>query len=293
MIYSFLYVFIFSIALILIQKLDITIPPLFSLLVTTIIASIYFNMINRKSLKKIYTDCFQNKKEWFSVMLIVLIMWSMTMIGPGKIGASLFNFIYFAWLGTLGFLSLNFQDPKKYNKQFYFAVCLGTLIIVNILIELKHSFSFAVLTGIALALAGGTSSFIYFKKSQILARSAHLSATQVLAVRFYLSIIFLLFFLPTYQVDAYLTLSNSFNLILLAFFSLIIPLYFSQKALEKITPEQHAIINSLCPLITGILQEITFNDLKNEQFLIYLLYSAFVVSFYFINKLSTKLEISR
>ena len=65
MIYSFLYVFIFSIALILIQKLDITIPPLFSLLVTTIIASIYFNMINRKSLKKIYTDCFQNKKEWF------------------------------------------------------------------------------------------------------------------------------------------------------------------------------------------------------------------------------------
>lgn len=293
MIYSFLYVLVFSIALVLIQKLDIIIPPLFSLLITTILASIYFNLINRKNFKKIYADCFQNKKQWFSVMAIVLIMWSTTMIGPGKIGASLFNFIYFAWLGTLGFLSLNFQNPEKYKKQFYFALCLGTLIFINVFIELRSSFSFSALAGITLALSGGTSSFIYFRQSQALAKSAHLSATQVLAVRFYLSITVLLFFLPSYQVREYLTLFNSLNLILLAFFSLIIPLYFSQKALEKITPEQHAIINSLCPLVTGILQEMAFNDLKIEQLFIYFLYSAFIASFYFINKFSRRLEISR
>src|SRR5260221_289840 len=102
MIYSFLYVLIFSIALVLIQKLDIIIPPLFSLLVTATIATIYFNLINKTSLKKIYAHCFQNKTDWCFVMCIVLVMWSTTMVGPGKVGASLFNFIYFAWLGTLG-----------------------------------------------------------------------------------------------------------------------------------------------------------------------------------------------
>src|SRR5436190_10171733 len=118
MIYSFLYVLIFSIALVLIQKLDIIIPPLFSLLVTASIATLYFNFINRKNLKKIYIDCLQNKRDWLLVMCIVLVMWSTTMVGPGKIGASLFNFIYFAWLGTLGFLSLSFHNKKQYNKQF-------------------------------------------------------------------------------------------------------------------------------------------------------------------------------
>jgi len=283
MIYSFLYVLIFSIALILIQKLDITIPPLFSLLVTATIATIYFNIINIKNLKKTYADCFQNKQNWFLVMLIVLIMWSTTMIGPGKIGASFFNFIYFSWLGTLGFLSLGLQNGI-HKRQFYFAACLFALILTNIFLELNNSFSLSALTGIALALIGGTSSFIYFRKSQSLAKNANLSATQVLAVRFYLSIVMIFIFLPKHLLNEHLTPINSLNLMLLAFFSLIIPLYFSQKALEKITPEQHAIINSLCPLITGVLQEITFNDLRNDQLIIYLLYSMLIASFYFINQ---------
>ena len=50
MIYSFLYVLSFSIALIIIQKLDLSIPPLFSLLITASIATVYFNLINRKHL---------------------------------------------------------------------------------------------------------------------------------------------------------------------------------------------------------------------------------------------------
>src|SRR5580704_12723773 len=132
MIYSFLYVLVFSIALILIQKLDVSIPPLFSLLVTATIASLYFNIINKNNLKKIYADCLKNKKQWFSVMLIVLIMWGTTMVGPGKIGASLFNFIYFAWLGMLGFMLLALKNWQEYKIKFYFGVCLLLLIIANI-----------------------------------------------------------------------------------------------------------------------------------------------------------------
>ncbi len=293
MIYSFLYVLVFSIALILIQKLDVSIPPLFSLLVTATIASLYFNIINKNNLKKIYADCLKNKKQWFSVMLIVLIMWGTTMVGPGKIGASLFNFIYFAWLGMLGFMLLALKNWQEYKIKFYFGVCLLLLIIANIFFEIRSSFSYESLYGIFLALAGGTSSFIYFKNSQALAKNANLSATQVLAVRFYLSIIVLFIILPKQHVVEYMSFTNLTNLLLLAFLSLIIPLYFSQKALEKITSEQHAIINSLCPIATCVLQTLVFNDLKSEQMIVYILYTLFIASFYFITKYEKKLEYSK
>lgn len=293
MIYSFLYVLVFSIALVLIQKLDVSIPPLFSLLITAIFASLYFNLINRNHLRKIYSDCFANKKQWITVMIIVLVMWATTMIGPGKIGASLFNFIYFAWLGMLGFIMLSLQNWKEYRIKFYFALCLFSLIIANVFFELKTSLSYESLYGIILALLGGTASFIYFKQSQALAKNAHLSATQVLAVRFYLAIIILLLFLPRHQIVNYLNLPTIFVLLLLAFFSLIIPLYFSQKALEKITSEQHAIINSSCPIVTGILQQIIFNDLKSEQMVIYFLYTLAIICFYFINKYNQKMELNK
>jgi len=293
MIYSFLYVLVFSIALILIQKLDVNIPPLFSLLITASIASLYFNIINRNHLKKIYSDCWANKKQWLIIMFIVLVMWGTTMIGPGKIGASLFNFIYFAWLGMVGLMLSSLKNWREYRRKFYFGLCLFFLIILNVFFELRANFSYNAIYGIFLALLGGTSSFIYFKQSQALAKNAHLSATQVLAVRFYLSIIVLLLILPKQHTAHYLTIINSINLVLLAFFSLIIPLYFSQKALEKITSEQHAIINSLCPLVTGILQELVFNDLKREQMVVYFLYTLVIISFYFINKYSQKMELAR
>lgn len=283
---------VFSIALVLIQKLDVSIPPLFSLLITASIASLYFNIINRNHLKKIYADCLANKKSWFSVMVIVLIMWATTMIGPGEIGASLFNFIYFSWLGMLGFMFLSYQDWQKHRIKFYFGLCLLSLVIANVFFELRSSFSYEAISGIFLALLGGTSSFVYFKQSQALSKNAHLSATQVLAVRFYLAIVVLLLILPKHDAVNYLTLGNLFNLVLLAFFSLIIPLYFSQKALEKITSEQHAIINSLCPIVTGILQEIVFNDLRIEQMAIYFLYTLAIACFYFINKFNQRLELA-
>lgn len=284
-----MYVLVFSVALILIQKLDVSIPPLFSLLVTASIASLYFNIINKNDLKKTYADCFENKKQWILVMLIVLVMWGTTMIGPGEIGASLFNFIYFAWLGMLGFKLLSFQDWKKHQIKFYFGLCLLLLIFANVFFELQSSFSYKSIYGISLALLGGTFSFVYFRQSQALAKNARLSATQVLAVRFYLAIAVLMLILPKHSVASYFTASSLFSLVLLAFCSLIIPLYFSQKALEKITSEQHAIINSLCPIITGILQEIFFNDLRIEQMAIYFLYALAISCFYFINKYNQKL----
>jgi hypothetical protein len=292
MIYSLLYVLVFSSALILIQKLDVSIPPLFSLLITASIACLYFNIINKSHLRKMYSDCLENKKQWVSVMLIVLLMWGTTMIGPGKIGASLFNFIYFAWLGTIGFILSSFQSGKENKIKLYFGLSLVLLLAVNISFELRSSPNVETIYGILLAILGGTASFVYFKQSQYLAKNANLTATQVLAVRFYLSIIVLMIILPKQNIAQFISPINLMYLFLLAFLSLIFPLYFSQKALEKITSEQHAIINSLCPVVTGILQELFFNDLKKEQIVIYFIYSFTILSFYLIIRKTHKIELA-
>jgi len=291
-IYSFLYVLIFSIALVLIQKLDISIPPLFSLLITASIASIYFNLINLHRLKETYADCWVNRKLWLIIMSLVLMMWGCTMIGPGIIGASSFNFLYFSWLGMLGFISLSAKDWQKNYSNFYFSICLIILIFANIFVEFQKSFANEAIIGILLAIMGGTSSFVYFKISQAFAKKTHLSATQILAVRFYLAIFVLIIFIPKHNISDHFTLNSTLSLALLAFCSLIIPLYFSQKALEKITSEQHAIINSLCPAITGILQEIFFRDIRIEQIAIYLIYSISIAIFHFANKYNKKMMVN-
>lgn len=210
------------------------------------------------------------------------------MTAPGLIGASLVNFLYFSWLGTLGLLSQSFKNLGNNRLKFYSSLCVLVLIFANAYMELQHSFSNQVIFGVLLSLIGGISAFIYFKQSQALTRNTSLSATQILAVRFYLAIFILFMILPKQSFSLYFTTANLLSLTLLAFLTLIIPLYFSQKALEKITSEQHAIINSFSPIMTGILQEIIFNDLKMEQMVIYLLYGLIMLLPYLLSKINQR-----
>lgn len=292
MVYSFLYVFIFSIALVLIQKLDVSIPPFLSLFVSAIIATMYFNLINLTRLKEIYFDCIKNLTSWFFLMVSVLVMWGSTMVGPGKIGASTFNFLYFAWLGALGFFSLSRQNWRANITKIYFGLIIIFLLIFDISFELYQSNNLQTVVGVILSLIGGTTSFIYFKQSQLFTKKTSLTATQILAVRFYLSIVVLSVFISSNEPAKYFNISNTFFLIILAFFSLIIPLYFSQKALEKITSEQHAIITSLCPAVTAILQAIIFKDLSIEHMIIFVLYSFTIASAYTLNRFRQNAAVS-
>ncbi len=110
--YSFLFVFVSSFASVLVQKLYLSIPSTFTLLIISIIATIYFNIINIGKLRQLYIHCWQQRKLWLAIMITILIMWYCSMTGPGVLGASLYRFLYFAWLGALGFLSLAFKGKN-------------------------------------------------------------------------------------------------------------------------------------------------------------------------------------
>lgn len=289
MIYSFLYVLVYSAASVFIEKLYFSISPFFSLLVTACIATFYFNIVNIGKLKKIYAECWREKKLWLGIMVTVLIMWNCTMTAPGLIGASLYNFLYFSWLGALGFLSLCIIDWKKNNMKLFAGIGILILIIITLWLFLGSAFTKVSLLGIFLALLGGSSAFIYFKQSQTLIKRIQLSATQILAVRLYLTIILLVIIFPKDNISTLLTVKNMLELALLAVMSLIIPLYFQQKALEKISSEQNAIIMSLSPVVSAFMQQMILGDVDSKFIIIYILYSLIIAGSYISNKrLSTE-----
>ncbi|NNM59623.1 MAG: EamA family transporter [Legionellales bacterium] len=291
MIYSFIFVMVSAISIVFVQKLSLTIPPFFSLLVTSFIALIYFNLVNINKLKAMYQACWGQKKLWLITMVTVLAMWVCAMTAPGLIGASLYAFLYFAWRGMVAFSSLSLQDWKKKRVEFCCAMLILLLIIGNLIYAMNISFSQKDLLGIGIALMGGTSAFIYFKQSQQLLKMIKLSATQILAVRFYLTILFSLPILFQPGISKNFTINNFTSLTILAFLSMIIPLYFAQKALEKISAEQHAIISSLCPVATAIVQEFTFGDVSIVQGGTYLLYSIIIGSYYLFKNNMKKMEV--
>ena len=287
MIYSFLYVIIYSCASVFIEKLYFSIPPLFSLMITASIATLYFNLVNIGKLKPIYLACWHEKKMWLAIMISVLVMWCCTMTGPGLIGASLNNFMYFGWLGVLGFISLGLQKEKKSRSKLYFGLMIVGLMAIAIFDTVNHGLTKGNILGLLIGIIGGTASFIYLKQSQILLSKIKLSATQILAIRFYLTIIVLFFVIPKDSFSLYLTWKSMGELIILAFMSLIIPLFFMQKALEKITSEQNAIIMSLSPVVTAFIQELLFNNVEFKFIVVYLLYFSIILASYFVNKYKT------
>lgn len=281
MLYSFLYVILTAIGTTLVQKLDSTISPLLTLLIASFITLIYFNVINLHKLKFMYQTCWQNKRIWISMMITVLIMWGCAITTPGLIGASMYAFLYFSWRGALGFFSLSIHSKFKTRNELFCVSLVLILILINVILQMKLSSSKETIIGIILALIGGSSAFVYFKQSQTVVKTMHLTATQVLAVRFHMTVLVLLPLLAKSTISHQLTPVNVMCVTFLAFITMIIPLYFGQKALEKISSEHHAIISSLCPVATGIIQEIIFRDVQLSQGITYILYSTIIAGFYY------------
>lgn len=281
MIYSLLFVLISSFASVLIQKLYLSIPSVFTLLVTATIATIYFNIVNLHKLKIVYRQCLQQKHLWLAIMLVILVMWYCTMTGPGLIGASSYQFAYFSWLGALGFLSKAIQSSE--HRPVNLIAGIGTIFLITVTmlsLILQNHITIWFAVGLLMPLVGGTSSFIYFKQTQLFTQRINLKPTQVLAVRFYLAIICLIIIAPLVTPTEVITLKNFGWLTLLAFASLIAPLYCVQKALSLISSEQNAIILSLTPINTAFLQELVFRDVEWSHLAIYLLYSLLLFTTY-------------
>lgn len=289
MYFNWIYVFLTAFSAVLRQIGGRNIDPAFILLIGSILAVFYFHLINYSKIKSIYQHCFKYRKNWFYLSLIVAVMWITSIYAPSLIGASLHTTIYFSVLGICGTAWLYFQKNQKNISGLVglFGLCgiLIYMVVRSILIHRNHFEIF----GIMLPVLGGVSGFLYAKQSANFMSLSGLSATQVLAVRFYLTIIFCFFLLPGHSLISL----NAYSFLMSASigaFCLIIPLYFTQKGIEKSGPEVSAIIVSTSPFFTSVFEEAYFKNLTWETFFISGLYAFFAVLPFIVRWMKTGLS---
>jgi hypothetical protein len=286
MIYCWIYILINAVSALLRQLGGQHFSPAFILLAGSIAAILYFHLINLKTIPYIYKQSLAQKSNWFWLNVSIAITWLCAIYSPAYIGASLYTFIYFAVLGIIG--SIFFIYQKKYYNFSQLISLLGLLSLLCYAIYKNDINISAYQTiGISLALIGGISGFIYSKQSANFMKTAILSTSQILAVRFFL-IIPLCFILIPYPLIMNMSFLHLNYAMFIGIFCLIIPIYFSQKGIEEAGPEINAMLSSGTPLLCATLEQLYFKNLHWQQFLIYILYSIFAVIPY-INKTLKKL----
>lgn len=277
MFYSWIYVIVNSLSALLRQISGNYLPPSIVLFIGCSIAVIYFHAIQLQKMKEVYYQCWQHKKQWMKISISVAFVWVCAIYSPTMIGASLYTFLFFSIMGALGTLSLYYQS--NYKQKSYLISAIGLCLLITMAIgpalTNKH-FAAEQIIGIVLACAGGIAGFIYSKQSSEFVKQTSISATQILAIRFYLTIAISIALMPSHPF-VHLSATNLLISLSIGVFSLIIPLYLVQKGIETVGPEMNAIIVSITPFVATIFEELYFHNIDRTLFVICTLYSIFAI----------------
>ena len=239
-------------------------PVAYSLFMTCCISMLYFHIISIKQVIDLYKQLLRNKTLFIQINLIVAIMWLSTFYGISLEGATFFNIIYF--VGRSLFIKLT-----KGNLLSSLIILLFLLIVYKVHIHNG-------IIGFMIALLGGLAGYLYGIISAKMNSSLNLTASQILASRFWLLIIILFLLIPDKDFIQYTNLHNVILVIFIAFITMIVQLWLSQKAILNIGINKHGYITTLVPFSTFLAQGVILNS-WNVIMLLFSLIVPFVLLF--------------
>lgn len=262
MIYGILYIFSTALSLVFISEFGLQIPEELMIFLTILIAVIFFHIVNFGNLRNTYNILLLKQRKLYLINLLsAFAMWLGTFLIPIYYSPSITVFTMMCILVLSS--SIYSYIKTRVNQLIYKVVAIIILLtyFYSTYFVLYPTFKFMGMLLSTVTL--GVSAFIYVLSSGRLNQVGVL-AKQILAARFWLLLAFSLglviknhsFHLITYTV----LLKTAF----LCAIALIIPIYFSQKSIEKIGATKSAAIFGLTPiatlLIEVLLQEIKFNS---------------------------------
>jgi len=269
-----------SFSSVLLEKAGLNFSPALTLVFGSLLALLYFNLINIKKLKQTYLACWHHKKETLLINCSVFIMWLATVYGIVYAGAAVFVFVFFA---TMGLTARLIEYMQQHKKRLLFSITtIIILLVIMVVFHVQPPLATSKLKGISLGLLGGVVAYYYLRLSGQFMKKTEMRATQVLAIRFYFAVIFGYFFIPAEAISD-LTPANIGFIFVIICLNLIIPLYFMQKAVGKAGSELTAILISCTPLMTAVMEILVLQKVPHLDFLIYFIY-VLVVSIPFIKK---------
>ena len=233
------YILCVSLVSVIREKLMLDISPFVILFISSSFACIYFHLINYKQSSILYKKFLNEKVCFIRLNLIVALMWITTYYSIYFSSATVFVYEFFM---VGGCFSLLFRNNKNMSEKLAFPLFLILILAPFVIYD---TYPLGILLGI---LAGGLG-FIYNVTSNKIALSLNLSASQILASRFWLLILLSAFLLPKKFLQQ-LTVSNFIVIIVITILSFILQIWLNQKSVITIGGKESSFIASFAPALT-------------------------------------------
>lgn len=279
----FLCCFATAISLVFISHMNKTHNIMLSIFMTFAYATLIFNVVNFKHLRKIYTLVFQHKKTLLQMNLVTLLNWMSTFMALRYLDPATALCLILGVISiTIFFVSTPFRQFKS-NKHLCYSVLLvlfslGLVIWQQVALNPGEAHLHEMMLGVAWCILGGVMGTFIGTSSEAMGKVGF-SVTEILATRFYLlilvgGVIFLFMHHGLITVDWKYYLLSSFLVVLF-------PLLMYQTAIRELGTLLVSLLEPFSPVLAYILQ-VVIGDYRFNITMISLLFLSCVAIVWFV-----------
>lgn len=255
-------------------------PDMLLIFISTSYAIIYFNIINIKKLRPIYSIVIKKKSLYLWLSVSVVFMWLGSFLTPIYFLPSIFLFTFMSIISISGVFAAYSINPKIIYLAKFIFLLLNLILFYIVSAHYYHGLNLTIL--IAATLATGLSGYAYIKLSSMF--GSYFNTSQVLAVRFWLLWLVTLICVTINHEFTFLSAKVLLEALIVAMVTLIIPIYCSQKSINKIGPDQTSIWIGFTPCLTFIFEKIFINNNLNYTSYFGVNLALILLLFYFLGK---------
>lgn len=277
------YILSTAISLIAINQFEIQTDPSLAALISFLLCSLFFNLININRLTIAYSLLLESPIDFININIITAIIWISTFWGLKYISPGVFVSLF---MGVIPLSSLFFASNKT---QFQYKEASPMLTLIFLALGLvsyeslhRVDFSKTVCCGLSLAIISGVFSAIYIHYSQKLQKKFNFITLDFLCIRFYFVIVISFYFLSVSgnHITVNSILNKWYDFIFVSILTVIIPLYSLQKAILKLGSLQVSYLITFTPIVAYLLQIFTGFQFNIIIFGTILIMSSLLIQYY-------------
>lgn len=217
-----------------VNKLEASGDPFTIVFFTFLFTTAFFTLINLPNIRMFWSNLCSSPKQLLTINIVSVVIWlgvfwSLKYLNPAE---SLCVYMSMTPIATLLF-TIKLANINQYKKDIFYGVAI-IILLSALVIDTVYMVpnKWWIILGVIFALAAGITGAFYNVFSQKMHKQNNFTATQVLAMRFYLLLLISLFmslhdqtFSTTLQQISWLTFLG------LALLSSVLPLFFKQQAI--------------------------------------------------------------
>ena len=254
---SLFYPIVTALSIIFRHTLNVSVTPMFSLLMSAVIATIFFHLININNIQFMYQRIRKNLALFVKVNVLIGIIWVAAFSALKFINPISYCIVWFSVPAICAFIAI-YRQEKQLSSLF---LGVGLLVVLAVFLseQLVQHPGLNDLLGLSIVTIGGITFYAYQKKSYLYSQCMGGAPTIVLATRSFGLIGISLIILLIFTSSGTPIMSANWGEQLIVIFILVVgltfllPVYLNQKGIEGLGPNKHSTLVVLCPIFTFII----------------------------------------